>query len=207
MAQKTEEDILEHIKFFKKSHGRFLLKEVLPLAREIVSRLKKIKGVKETEFMGSIRRMQETVGDLDILVISTDPKKIMEFFVSMPEVDEIHSRGKTRSSVKFYNGMNSDLRVVSPESFGAAVQYFTGDKQHNIEVRKIATEKGYKLNEYGLWRGKKRIAGKNEKEIYKKLGLEWMPPEIRTNSGEIEAAREGKLPKLINFDDLKQNLQ
>jgi len=206
-GKKTEESILEHIKFYKKHIGRFLLKDALPLANEIVTRLKKVKDVKTSGFMGSVRRKQETIGDLDILVISTDPKKVMDFFVSMPEVDEIHSKGETRSSVKFYSGMNSDLRVVSPKSFGSASQYFTGDKQHNIEIRKIAISMGYKLNEYGLWKGKKRIAGENEKEIYEKLGLEWMPPEIRNNSGEIQAAKNGTLPKLIKYNDLKGDLQ
>ncbi len=217
-GEKTEQNILKHIDFFRKSYGRFTLGKALPLAKKIVERLKNLKEVKEAEFMGSIRRMQETVGDLDILVISDKPEAVMDFFTSMPEVAEIHSKGITRSSVKFNNKMNSDLRVVPSRSFGAALQYFTGDKQHNIELRKIAIKMGYKLNEYGLWKGnppsprlrkgkEELIAGKNEREIYEKLGLEWMPPELRTNSGEFQAAQTGKLPKLIDYSDLKGDLQ
>ena len=214
-GEKTQQSILKHIEFYRKSSGRFLLSKTLPLARDIILRLKNLKEVKQAEYMGSIRRMQEIVGDLDILIISDKPEAVMDFFVSMPEVMEVHSRGATRSSVKFSNGMNSDLRVVPPESFGAALQYFTGDKQHNVEVRKIAIKKGYKLNEYGLWKGApmRRIAGRDEKEIYEKLGMEWMPPEIRTNTGEIEAAlrqAQGKpngLPNLIGYNDLKGDLQ
>ena len=208
-GEKTQQSILKHIEFYRKSSGRFLLSKTLPLARDIILRLKNLKEVKQAEYMGSIRRMQETVGDLDILIISDKPEAVMDFFVSMPEVMEVHSRGATRSSVKFSNGMNSDLRVVPPESFGAALQYFTGDKQHNVEVRKIAIKKGYKLNEYGLWKGApmRRIAGRDEKEIYEKLGMEWMPPEIRTNTGEIEASQTGRLPNLIGYNDLKGDLQ
>jgi DNA polymerase (family 10) len=151
--------------------------------------------------------MQETVGDLDILVISNKPSKVMDFFVKMPEVQGIIEKGPTRTSVRLKIGMDADVRVLPPESFGAALQYFTGDKYHNIALREIAIKKGYKLNEYGLFKGKKLIAGKTEEEIYKKLGMELMEPELRTNRGEIEAAIAGKLPKLIDYDDLKGDLQ
>ena len=131
----------------------------------------------------------------------------MDFFMKMPEVQEIIAKGQTKTSVRLNIGMDADVRVLPPESFGAALQYFTGDKYHNIALREIAIKKGYKLNEYGLFKGEKLIAGKTEEEIYKKLGMELMEPELRTNHGEIEAALTGKLPKLIGYDDLKGDLQ
>jgi DNA polymerase (family 10) len=141
----------------------------------------------------------------------------MDFFVSMPEVVKVIGQGPTKTTVRLKNGMNADVRVLPPESFGAALQYFTGDKYHNIKLREIAIKKGYKLNEYGLFKAKSEkrkvksreimVAGKTEEEIYEKLGMEWMEPELRTASGEIEAAQEGKLPKLIGYYDLKGDLQ
>jgi len=212
-GKKTEENILRSIEFLKKEHGRFILGFVMPQVRTIVEKIKEVDGVEKAEFAGSIRRMQETVGDLDILIISKKPSKVMDFFVSMPEVEAVYSKGKTKSSVRLKIEMDADLRVLPPESFGAALQYFTGDKYHNIQLREIAIKKGYKLNEYGLFketrdkRQETRIAGETEEEIYEKLGFEWMPPEIRTNHGEIEAAIEEKLPKLIGYNDLKGDLQ
>lgn len=206
-GQKTEENILRSIGFLKKEHGRFILGFVMPQIRLIVEKIKRVEGVERAEFAGSVRRMQETIGDLDILVISEKPSRVMEFFVSMPEVEAVYSKGFTKSSVRLKIGMDADLRVLSPESFGAALQYFTGDKYHNIQLREVAIKKGYKLNEYGLYRGEKLIAGKTEEEIYEKLGFECIPPEIRTNGGELEVAASGKLPKLIGYEDLKGDLQ
>lgn len=211
-GQKTEENILRSIGFLKKEHGRFILGFVMPQVRAIVDRIKKVDGVERADFAGSVRRMQETVGDLDILVISKKSSKVMDFFVSMPEVEAVYSKGSTKSSVRLKiglpgQGMDADLRVLPPESFGAALQYFTGDKYHNIQLREVAVKQGYKLNEYGLYKGKKLVAGKTEEEIYEKLGFQWMPPEIRTNSGELEAAASGKLPKLIEYGELKGDLQ
>lgn len=208
--QKTEENILQGIEFFKKSKGRYILGFAMPQIRHITERLEKVKGVRQISPAGSVRRWQETIGDLDILITVSDKKaapKIMDFFVSMPEVAHIYSKGDTKSAVKLKNGMDADLRVIDDESFGAALQYFTGDKAHNIALRKIAIDKGYKLNEYGLFKGKKQIAGKTEEEIYETLGLKWIPPEIRNNSGEIEAAIKNKLPRLIDYGDLKGDLQ
>jgi DNA polymerase (family 10) len=204
---KTEEKILHGIEFLKKSGGRFILGFAMPYIEDILEQLKEVPGVRKVESAGSVRRMQETVGDLDILVISSKPSEVMDFFVSMDEVASVHSKGRTKSSIKLKIGMDADLLVVSEDSFGAALQYFTGDKYHNIELREVAMEKGYKLNEYGLFRGKKSIVGKTEKEIYEKLGFKLMPPEIRNNTGELEAAKEGKLPDLIGYDDLKGDLQ
>ena len=206
-GKKTEEKILKGIEFLRKSEGRFLLGSILPLTRLIEDRLRNLKEVGRVAVAGSIRRMQETVGDLDILVTSERPEKVIDFFVSMPEIAHVYSKGNTKTMVRLKNGMDADLRVVPDKSFGAALQYFTGDKRHNITLRILAEKKKYKLNEYGLWRGKKLIAGRTEEEIYRALGMATPPPEIRTDSGEIQAALKNKLPKLIDYGDVKGDLQ
>ena len=212
-GKKTEENILKGIEFLKKSGGRFLLGEILPLARLIEARLSELKEVDRAAVAGSIRRMQETIGDLDFLVASKNTTKTMDFFSKMPEVVHIYSKGATKTMVRLRGGIDADLRAVSDKNFGAALQYFTGDKGHNITVRVLAEKMGLKLNEYGLWRGKKLIAGKTEDEIYRALKMQTPPPEIRNDSGEIQAAlrqaqgKPGGLPKLIGYDDLKGDLQ
>lgn len=206
-GRKTEEKILKGIEFLKKSGGRFLLGDILQVARTIKNRLHSLDGVDKVEIAGSLRRMQETIGDLDFLITSQKPAKVTEFFVSMPEVAHVYSTGPTKTMVRLKNGTDADLRVVPDKSFGAALQYFTGDKRHNITLRVIAEKKGYKLNEYGLWRGKKLVAGKTEEEIYGALGMMTPVPEIRNDSGEIQAALKHKLPKLIGYNDLKGDLQ
>lgn len=215
-GEKSEQKILRGIEFLKKSGGRFLLGDALPLARAIEDRLKNIGGVHEAIAAGSIRRRQETIGDLDFLVVASRPKAVMNFFVSMPEVTHVYARGETKTLVRLSNGMDADIRAVPEGSFGAALQYFTGDKQHNIEVRKIAIAQGFKLNEYGLFgdankrestRKERKIGSKTEEEIYKALGLQWIPPEMRTASGEIEAAQSGTLPELVDIGDIKGDLQ
>src|SRR3989344_5591459 len=207
LGKKLQERVLKSLSFLKESHGRFLLSDALPLARKMVENLQALPEVKKAEYAGSIKRRQETIGDLDILVISGQPAKVMDYFVKMSEVEEVLAKGLTKTTVRLKNSMQADVRVVPPESFGSALQYFIGDKYHNVAVREIAIQKGYKLNEYGLFKGKKPVAGKDEKEIYEKLGMQWMPPELRTNQGEIEAAIAGKFPKLIDYDDLKGDLQ
>jgi len=206
-GEKSEQKILKGIGFVKKSTGRFLLGAVLPLISEIAEHLKKVPGVKQVAVAGSVRRRKETIGDGDLLVISTTPDAVMDFFVSMPEVVHIHGKGQTKSSVKLNTGMDVDVRVVPQESFGAALCYFTGSKDHNVALRRLAIEKKLKLNEYGVFRGEKSIAGKTEEEVYAALGLPYIPPEIRENSGEIEAAMAGKLPKLVDYGDLRGDLQ
>jgi len=206
-GKKTEEKILKGIEFLRKSEGRFLLGSILPLTRLIEDRLRNLKEVGRVAVAGSIRRMQETVGDLDILVTSERPEKVIDFFVSMPEIAHVYSKGNTKTMVRLKNGVDVDLRVVADKSFGAALQYFTGDKRHNITLRVLAEKKKYKLNEYGLWRGKKLIVGRTEEEIYRALGMVTPPPEIRTDSGEIQAALKNKLPKLIDYGDVKGDLQ
>ncbi len=207
-GEKSEEDILKGIELIRAGKARMLLGLALPIARELESGLKKLKFVERVELAGSLRRMKETVGDLDILVISEEPEKVMNFFTIMKEVSRVLAKGPTKSSVLLKSGLQVDLRVVPEKSFGAALQYFIGNKEHNIKLRGIAIKKGYKLSEYGLFDKKtnKMVEGRYEKRIYKKLGMSWMEPELRENTGEIEAAIKGKLPKLIAYNSIKGDL-
>ncbi len=206
---RSEQDILRGIELAKTGQERILLGNVLPVARKLVEKLQALKEVKKIEIGGSTRRMKETCKDIDILVISKNPKKIMDFFTSLEDVRHVLAKGSTKSSVvlKQY-GLNADIRVLEPKSFGAALQYFTGSKDHNIKLRQIAIKKGYKLSEYGLFRAKtdKYICGKTEGEIYKKLGLKYIKPEMRENTGEIESAKKNRLPKLIQYNSIKGDL-
>ena len=206
-GEKSAQNILRGIEFLKRSKGRLLLGYVLPIARDIEERLRNLKEVKQVLIGGSLRRRKETIGDIDILVTSDKPNRVMDFFVKMPEVAAVYGKGPTKSTVHLKIGCDCDLRVVPPQSFGAALQYFTGNIDHNVALRKIAISKGYKLNEYGVYRGNKQIAGKTEEEVYKVLGLRVMPPELRENTGEIEAAKKNNLPSLINYNDLRGDCQ
>jgi len=205
--ERTEQNILKSIEFARRGRGRYVLGFVLPLINEIENRLKSLPDVKKVAVAGSVRRMKETIGDADFLAVSDNPKRVTEYFVSMPEVELVQAKGETKSTIRLQSAMHCDLRIVSDESFGSALQYFTGSKDHNIGLRTIAIQKGLKLNEYGLFMGKRQIAGRTEEEIYKTLGLAWIPPELRENWGELEAARRGQLPKLIWYGDLKGDLQ
>ena len=202
-GSKSQANILQAIEFVKAGQDRFPLGLALPLSKQIVSQLKELPQVKKISSAGSLRRMKETIGDFDILITSAQPKKVMDFFVKMPGVVKVWAQGPTKSSVRLKAGLDCDLRVVKGESFGAALQYFTGSKDHNIVIRKIAKKKGLKLNEYGVFKGKKRIAGKNEKEVYQAIGLPYIEPELRTNTGEVEAALKSKLPRIIGYQDIK----
>ena len=209
-GEKTESNILQGIEFLKKSGDRFILGFIMPDIRKIEQRIRGFPGVRKVVAAGSIRRMKETIGDGDLLVTvssSRAAKKVSDFFINMLEVVHVYTHGPTKSSIRLRNNMEFDLRVVPEESFGAALQYFTGSKSHNIALRKIAMKKGLKLNEYGLFRGKKQVAGKNEEEIYKKLGLEYIEPELRTDTGEIKAAQKNKLPRIIKYNELEGDLQ
>lgn len=206
-GKKSEENIKRGIEFLKKSTGRLPLGYALPLVRKIVSELEQVTGVKKIVAAGSIRRWQETIGDIDLLVASTEPQKVREAFLNLSEVESVYAQGPTKTMVCLKIGLDADLRVVEPRAFGAALQYFTGDKNHNVKLRELAIKKGYKLNEYGLFKGKTNLACATEEEIYKKLGLDCPPPEIRTDSGEIEAAGQHNLPKIIPFGSLKGDLQ
>ncbi|MDI6771098.1 MAG: DNA polymerase/3'-5' exonuclease PolX [bacterium] len=210
MGQRTEEAILRGIAMVRRQAGRRPLGFALPVAAELVERLRVVPGVKQISAAGSIRRMKETVGDLDILVTSRAPARVMDAFTTSPEVSEVLERGSTRSSVVLDAGLQADLRVVEPAAYGAALQYFTGSKEHNVALRERAVRAGLKLNEYGLWRpgdgrggDDRRVAGRTEAGIYRALGLPWIPPELREDQGEIEAAEAGRLPRLIEVEDIR----
>ncbi len=207
MGEKKVEDIKRGIELFKKSRERIPLGIALPLAEDIVRRISKIPGTKGTAIAGSVRRMKETIGDIDILTEARDGERVVKAFTNLPFVKEVLAAGDTKGSVVLENGIQVDLRVVEPESYGAALLYFIGSKAHNIKLRTIALEKGLKINEYGIFRGDKKIAGETEKGIYETLGLQWIPPEIREDRGEIEAAQYGKLPDLVKLEDIKGDLQ
>ncbi len=204
-GEKIEKKILEGIEIARQRQHRFLLGFVLPEAKAIMEELKPY--VEKISLAGSIRRRKETIGDVDILAVSSQPEKVMDIFTSMKRVEKVLAKGITKSSVRLHGGIQVDLRIVGKESFGSALQYFTGSKEHNIEVRKIAIKLGYKLNEYGLFKGFERIAGKDEEEVYKALGMQWIPPELRENRGEVEAALNKRLPKLVEYNEVKGDLQ
>jgi DNA polymerase (family 10) len=206
MGEKTEENILHGIELVKKGRDRMDLKTAMDVATSFVSQIKTLKDVKKIDPAGSLRRMKETIRDIDILVSSKDPEKIMNRFTSLAEVKDILAKGTTKSSVLTKDNIQVDVRVVDDISYGAALMYFTGSKEHNIKLRQIAVKKKLKLNEYGLFRGKKRIAGKTEAEMYKLLGLEYIEPELREDRGEVEAAINKTLPDLIELRDIKGDL-
>jgi DNA polymerase (family 10) len=199
---------LKKIAFAKVGGGRRILGEVWPLAKQIEKRLQGLPGVKEAMAVGSMRRMKETVGDIDYLVLSPDPEKVMDFFVRMPEVEEVKSMGPAKAFARIEGGLDCDLLVVPEESWGSALLYFTGSKDHNVELRRIAISRGLRLNEWGVFdKAEKRVAGKTEEQVYKALGLAWMPPEMRENTGEIALAAKGGLPRLVEYGSLKGDLQ
>ncbi len=204
-GEKTEETLLHGIELLKKRPSRFLYIHALPIVEMITKNLQQHDFVKMVEVAGSFRRGKETVGDLDFLVVSSQSAKVMDVFTKMKDVTEVLAKGETKSSIRLSNGMQVDLRVVDEKEYGAALLYFIGSKEHNIELRKLALKKGWTLNEYGLTtlKDKKWIAGRTQEEIYQKLGLRFIEPELRENRGEIEAARQNRLPALITVKDIK----
>ena len=203
---KKEENILRGLQIKKESHGRFLLDEATAYAELIVEELEKLKEVKKILPCGSLRRGQETVGDIDILITSSQPKKIMDKFVKLPVVRDVLAHGETKSSVILKNNMQADLRVLEEKSFGAAAHYFTGCKAHNIHIRQLAQKKGWKVSEYGIFKGKKQIDGDKEEDMFKFFGLQYIPPELREMRGEFEAAAKKKIPRLVELKDIKGDL-
>jgi len=205
-GRKTENQILEAIKARAEKEVRFKLDVVNPIADSIQDYLKKINGVHQVVVAGSCRRSKETAGDLDILVTAQKNSPVMEGFVEFSEVAKVISRGSTRSSVVLRSGLQVDLRLVDRSSFGAALQYFTGSQAHNIAVRQLGRQRGLKINEYGVFKFDDRVAGETEASVYEAVGLALIPPELRENRGEIEAAREGRLPALVELNDIKGDL-
>jgi DNA polymerase (family 10) len=204
---RSEERILRGLSVLHSSGGRTPLVVVQPLVDALAASLGATAGVERVAVAGSIRRRRETVGDADVLAIARRAGPVVAAFAALPQVERVLGRGDTKCSVKLAGGLQLDLRVVPAESFGAALLYFTGSKTHNVALRQLAIKRKLKLNEYGLFRGTRRIAGRTEEEIYDRLGLAWVPPELREDLGEIEAARAGTLPHLIEAGDLRGDLQ
>src|SRR3989344_1138427 len=208
-GEKSEKDIEESIKNFKsRPKKRLLIGRVLPIAEHIINELKQADGVKQVIVCGSLRRMYETIGDIDLLATSSNPKNIVDKFTKLKEVKRILAKGSTKGMVLLDNNLQADIRVVNEDIFGSALQYFTGSKDHSIKLRGFAIKKGLKLSEYGLFEKKtnKRIACKTEEDIYKRLGMQFIPAELRENKREIEIAINNKIPKLINYNEIKGDL-
>ena len=208
IGPKTEENILQGIKSLERRTDRILLGDAFPLARRLLDYLREQPGVDNAEAGGSLRRMKETVGDLDLLAAASESAPVMEAFVNHPEVEEIVSRGEVKSSVVFVGGLRAQLWVHPPEHFGTALQYATGAKDHNVRLRELARRQGYSLSEHALLRleDEEELKFREEEEVYGTLGLPWIPPELREDRGEIEAAREGQLPDLITVEDIQAEL-
>ncbi len=205
-GKKTEQIILEGLPMAEQAGQRVYLAEAKILADAIVDDLRKMPAVKQCDVAGSCRRRRETCADLDVLAISKEPEAVMDRLAAHPLVASVLARGETKQRVRLKEGMELDLRVVPEESYGAAMQYFTGSKEHNIVIRRRAQERGLKLNEYGLFRGDTCVAGRTEEEIYDAVGLKWVPPELREDRGEIELAEKGKLPTLLDVGDIQGDL-
>jgi len=203
---KTEQSISDRLSRWEGSEKRTLLLEAEEIARPLVDYLKTIDGIKDVVIAGSYRRRKETVGDLDILVTAKKGAPVMEKLAAYDEVREVVAQGKTRSTVLLQSGMQVDLRLVPQVSYGAALHYFTGSKSHNIALRRMGVKKGLKINEYGVFRDDKRVRGRTEKEVYDSVGLPYIEPELREDRGEIDAARQGKLPRLVRLEDIKGDL-
>jgi DNA polymerase (family 10) len=208
-GEKTEQKILEGIKAMKdKKFDRVSIGVAMPIAESIVDSLRAHSPVDKILICGSIRRMKDTIGDIDILVTSKEPLKVMDCFSSLDVVREVIAKGDTKTSIITKENLQVDLRVVEGTSFGAAIQYFTGSKQHNVHMRELAIKKNLKLNEYGVFDldTNKKIAGESEEEIYDLLGMQWVPPEMREDAGEIELALQGEIPTLIRVEDIKGDM-
>jgi len=206
IGEKKIENIKRGILLLKQSHGRINLGIAFPVAKQIVETLRQKTGSRKIEWAGSLRRMRENIGDIDILAAGSDKAKIVQTFTHLPEVKEVLASGETKVSVIVKGFTQIDLRVVEEDSYGAALQYFTGSKGHNVHLRGIAKAKGIKINEYGVFKGEKKIGGKEEADVYRVIGMEWVDPELREDRGEIEAAQEGRLPKLIQESDILGDL-
>ena len=206
IGEKKIENIKRGIQLLRQSKGRMHLGIAFPLAKRIVETLRERTGFKKIEWAGSLRRMKQDIGDIDILATGSDKEKILDTFTHLPEVKEVLAAGGTKASVIVEGGTQIDLRVVEEDSYGAALQYFTGSKGHNVHLRGIAKAKGIKINEYGIFKGEKKLGGKEEKEIYHALRMAWIEPELREDRGEIEASLEGHLPTLLQESDIKGDL-
>ena len=207
IGAKGQEKILRAIGYLAQSHGRFSPGLIWAQLRAVADRIESWPHVKRLELVGSLRRMQETIGDLDMLAISDDTADTLRRFVSLPQVQSVYTHGDHNALVRLVTGMDADLWVLPVESYGAALIAWTGSKAHNVHLRTLAKRKHFMLDDYGLFKGTHRVAGATEEDVYRKLGMRWIPPELRTDSGEIEAALKGELPTLIGYTDVKGDLQ
>jgi DNA polymerase (family X) len=207
MSEKSEHNILNAVDNYRRATGRYRLDVAYETAEQLKAHLLEVKGIERVTPAGSLRRGRDTVGDLDLLVTGGDPARIAEHFLKLPRIAQVLAKGGDKVSVKLANHLQVDVRMLAPESFGAALMYFTGSKEHNVALRARAKRRGWTLSEYGLFEGEKAIASRTEEEIYAKLVLPWIPPEIRENWGEIELAESGRVPQLVELSDLKGDLQ
>ncbi len=205
-GEKTEHHILETIEAHLVRQDRIILAMAQQYADALLDYLRRVPGVKQVEVAGSYRRFKETVGDLDVLVTGANGREIIDQFITYDEIAEVQSHGTTRATVVLKSGLQVDVRVVEEKSFGAAMHYFTGSKAHNIAIRRLGQQRGLKINEYGVFRGDEYVTGKTEASVFDAVGLPFIPPELREDRGEVEAAREGRLPKLVALEDLKGDL-
>jgi DNA polymerase (family 10) len=203
MGEKKVENINKGIRLFVASHERMSLGVALPVAERVIEELKRAVNVRKISAAGSLRRLKETIGDIDLLCEGTDGEEIIREFTSLPSAERVLAAGETKGSIIVEGGIQVDLRVVEPDSYGSALQYVTGSKDHNVKLREIAKKQGLKINEYGVFKGEKKIAGRNEEDIYKAVGLPMMAPELREDRGEIEAAVGGTLPDLVTGSDIR----
>ncbi len=206
MGEKKIENIKRGIELLKQSKGRTNLGTAFPIARRVVEALRRETGSRYVEWAGSLRRMRESIGDIDILATGPKREEILRVFTHLPEVKEVLASGETKASVIVEGGVQIDLRVVEQDSYGAALQYFTGSKDHNIRLRGIAKAKGIKINEYGVFKGARKIGGRDEGDVYASLGLPWIEPELREDRGEVDAAMAGRLPRLVTESEIRGDL-
>jgi len=205
-GKKTAQTILEGIHHLEESGTRVLISIATAAAEEIVADLRQLASVSQVAIAGSCRRRKETCGDLDVLAVATNSAEVMDRLAIHPQVEKVLARGETKQRVRLRNRLELDLRVVPAESYGAAMQYFTGSKEHNIVMRRRAVDRGLKLNEYGIYRGEEYVAGRTEEDVYAAVGLPWIPAELRENRGEFELAEKGQLPTLIEVADIQGDL-
>jgi DNA polymerase (family 10) len=203
---KKAENLQRGIQLWLSSKQRMTLGVALPLAEELLKDVRNVRGVERADLAGSIRRRRETIGDVDLLIISSDSPTALQKLVKLPQVRQVLGVGDTRATMMIEGGVQVDIRAVPPESYGAALQYFTGSKQHNVHLRTIARKLGFKINEYGVYRGEKRVGGASEDDVYRLLKMQTMPPEMREDRGEIEAAIDRTLPRLIEWRDVRGDL-
>ena len=207
MGEKKVENIRKGIELYEKGHERLSIAVAEKVATEIIDYMKKSAKINHISPAGSLRRWKETIGDVDILVTGRNGAKIVEAFTKYPHTERVLAAGDTKGSIMVEGGIQVDLRIVPPKSYGAAMQYFTGSQAHNVRCRNIARTKGMKLSEYGLFKGSKMLAGKTEREVYGRLGLGYIPPELREDRGEIEAAQKRRLPRLVEMKHIRGDLQ